>query len=444
MIARLVTNPDLRPYLILVACIAALTAIDFSGRFLSMATTFSTLQTFATTGLVALGLGLSMLIRNFDISVVGVFSLAGCVAVMTGAAHPWLGITLAVATGLAVGTIQGLIIVRFRIGAVGVTLGGLLICVGLAHVLTENRAVPYDNLDVSLALSASIAKVFSVRSIVVLAIFALAAVFMSFTRPGRDIIAIGSDRQAAEIAGVAVKRLTVATLAFSGFCAALSGSLLSYSLASASPSAEAEVIVPAAAAAIFFGGVSLGGGSGRPLGIVAGALTIAVMRSGLNAIGVASSLNGITMGAILFIVAIVDGRHFVRWLATYRAGNVAKRTRNSPAVLHAAHDILSAQSARAATIIGDVWHRCASSMRRTIQNGEAGLPAARARPTFPFRTCRSAFSAAAKASRAAASPSTITSSTCAKALPPACYSARRRPRHRPPPARRSTADGARQ
>ncbi len=323
MIARLVTNPDLRPYLILIACIAALTAIDSSGRFLSMATTFSTLQTFATTGLVALGLGLSMLIRNFDISVVGVFSLAGCVAVMTGAAHPWLGITLAVATGLAVGTIQGLIIVRFRIGAVGVTLGGLLICVGLAHVLTENRAVPYDNLDVSLALSASIAKVFSVRSIVVLAIFALAAVFMSFTRPGRDIIAIGSDRQAAEIAGVAVKRLTVATLAFSGFCAALSGSLLSYSLASASPSAEAEVIVPAAAAAIL-GGVSLGGGSGRPLGIVAGALTIAVMRSGLNAIGVASSLNGITMGAILFIVAIVDGRHFVRWLATYRAGNVAE------------------------------------------------------------------------------------------------------------------------
>jgi ribose/xylose/arabinose/galactoside ABC-type transport system permease subunit len=306
-------NPHLRPYAILLAAIAVLALADRSGRFLSIQTAFSTLQTFSITGLVALGLGLSMMIRNFDISVVGVFSLAGCIAVMTGEQAPWLGIAVALAMGLAVGTIQGLIVVGFRIGSVGVTLGGLLICVGLAHVLTENRAVPYDNLSVSLLMSLRIADVFSVRSIVVLAIFAVAAGVIGFTRLGRDVIATGSDRQAAAIAGVAVNRITVAVLAFSGVCAALSGAMLSYSLASASPSGLSDVIVPAAAAAIL-GGVSLGGGTGRPLGIVAGALTIAVMRSGLNAIGGPPSLNDIAMGAILFIVAIVDGRHFARRL----------------------------------------------------------------------------------------------------------------------------------
>jgi len=59
-----------------------------------------------------------------------------------------------------------------------------------------------------------------------------------------------------------------------------------------------DVIAPAAAGAIL-GGVSLGGGSGRPLGIAAGALTLAVLRSGLNAVGAPPFVNDIAMGAVL-------------------------------------------------------------------------------------------------------------------------------------------------
>jgi ribose/xylose/arabinose/galactoside ABC-type transport system permease subunit len=311
MTIRLSNNPHIRPFAILLGATVVLALLDRSGRFLSIATAFSTLQTLSITGLVALGLGLSMMIRNFDISVVGVFSLAGCIAVMTGGANPWIGVAIAVGVGVAVGFIQGLIVVVFRIGSVGVTLGGLLICVGLAHVLTENRAVPYDSLDVSLAMSKPLLKIFSIRSLIVFVIFFVVAAIISFTRLGRDVIATGSDRQSAAIAGVAVDRLTIAVLTFSGFCAALSGVLLAYSLASASPSGLSDVIVPAAAAAIL-GGVSLGGGTGRPLGILAGALVIATMRSGLNAIGGPPSLNDIAMGTVLFIVAVVDGRYFLR------------------------------------------------------------------------------------------------------------------------------------
>ncbi len=322
----MLSDPQIRPFIVLMASIALLALADTSGRFLTIATAFSTLQNFTNIGLVALGLGLTMMIRNFDISVVGVFSLAGCIAVMTGDTHPLLGIALAVGAGVTIGLIQGVIVVGFRLGSVGVTLGGLLICVGIAHVMTENRAVPYDNLPVSLALNAPIAGIFSIRNIVALAIFGLAAVIISFTRLGRDLIATGSDRQSAAIAGVAVGRLTIATLAFSGFCSALSGAMLSYSLASASPSGLSEVIVPAAAAAIL-GGVSLGGGSGRPLGIVAGALTLAVMRSGLNAIGGPSNLNDIAMGTILFVVAILDGHHFARHFGLSKPGGGVQKTK---------------------------------------------------------------------------------------------------------------------
>ena len=55
-----------------------------TGYFFSVGTIFSVMQLFATLGLVALGLGLSMLVREFDLSVAGMVGLAGCIAVMTG------------------------------------------------------------------------------------------------------------------------------------------------------------------------------------------------------------------------------------------------------------------------------------------------------------------------------------------------------------------------
>lgn len=299
--------PGARPFVVLTACIAVLAAVDLGdNRFLSAATAYSTLQLFATISLVTLGLGLTMMIREFDLSVVGMYGMAGCIAVLTGADHPWLGLLLASAIGLVAGMVQGFVIVRLNLSSVGVTLGGLLVFVGIAFVLTESRSLPYDNLAVALMLNDRVGGVFSLRSLVALALFAAAAAIMAWTRLGRDIVAIGSDRRAATTAGVHADPLIIGVFAFSGLCAALSGALLSYSLASASPAGLSDVIAPAAAGAIL-GGVSLSGGTGRPLGIAAGALTLAVLRSGLNAVGAPPFVNDVTMGLVLLGVAVLDG-----------------------------------------------------------------------------------------------------------------------------------------
>jgi ribose/xylose/arabinose/galactoside ABC-type transport system permease subunit len=305
-------DPHVRPLGILIICIVLLAIADRGqGEVLSAATAFTTLDTFATIGLVALGLGLSMMIREFDLSVIGVFSLAGCIAVMTGGQNPWLGLLCALAAGLVAGIVQGIIIVRLRLGSIGVTLGGLLVLSGAAYVLAENRTIPYDNMAVALALSDRIGSVFSIRSLLAIGIFILAALVIGLTRIGRDVIATGSDRRAALTAGVNVNGLIIGIFAFSGTMAALSGALLSYSLASASPSGLSDVIVPAAAAAIL-GGVSLAGGTGRPLGIALGVLVLGVLRSGLNAIGAPPFANSISMGAVLMVVAIADGPYLMR------------------------------------------------------------------------------------------------------------------------------------
>lgn len=318
MRAWLRDDPHARPLLILAACIAILAAVDGgNGRFLAVTTAFSTFEGFATGGLVALGLGLTMMIREFDLSVVGMFSMAGCIAVLTGVHDPWLGLGYATAAGLAGGLAQGFIITRLRLGSIGVTLGGLLVFSGAAYVLTENRSLSYDNIDVALQLGARLGGIFSLRSLVTLAVFLAAAGLVGCTRLGRDIVAIGSDRRAAMVAGVGVDAIIVGIFAFSGTCAALCGALLSYSLAAAAPSGLSAVIVPAAAAAIL-GGVSLAGGTGRPLGIATGVLILAVLRSGFNAVGAPPYVNDVAMGAILLVVAILDGPDLMRRLGWRR------------------------------------------------------------------------------------------------------------------------------
>jgi ribose/xylose/arabinose/galactoside ABC-type transport system permease subunit len=252
-----------------------------------------------------------MMIREFDLSVVGVFSAAGCIAVLTGGSNPWLGLLLALALGLCVGAAQGWLIVRLRLGSIGVTLGGMLVCSGLAYVLSGNRSLPYDNMPVALGLTQPIAAVFSIRSLLTLAIFLIAAFVIGMTRIGRDLIAIGSDRRAAMTAGVNVDAMMVGVFAFSGTAAALCGVLVAYSLASASPAGLSDVIVPAATAAIL-GGVSLSGGTGRPLGIAIGMLILGVLHAGFNALGAPPSVDEIAMGAVLLVVAIADGPYLLR------------------------------------------------------------------------------------------------------------------------------------
>src|SRR5690606_19612625 len=126
----------------------------------------------------------------------------------------------------------------------------------------------YPNIEVALALNAPIAGVLSVRSAAALAVFVMAALVMTWTHIGRDVIATGSDRRAARVAGLDTDRVIIGVFAASGASAALAGVLLSYSLGAASPVALADVLAPAAAAAIV-GGVSVVGGRGTPMGIAA-------------------------------------------------------------------------------------------------------------------------------------------------------------------------------
>ena len=319
--------PSARPFTIMAGAILVMALIDRgTGYFFSLGTIFSVMQLFATLGLVALGLGLSMLVREFDLSVAGMVGLAGAIAVMTGVTNPWLGVFLGVGAGVASGLLQGIIMIWLGLSSVGVTLGGLLTLQGLTYVLTDNRTIGYPNIAVALKLNAPIADLVSVRSVAALAVFVLAALVMTCTHIGRDVIATGSDRRASRIAGLNTDRIVIGVFAASGACAALAGVLLSYNLGAASPVALADVLAPAAAAAIV-GGVSVVGGRGSPMGIAAGVLTLCVLRSGLSAIGVEPHVHDLVTGIILVVIAVLDAPDLARRMTAWRLDRSERRRR---------------------------------------------------------------------------------------------------------------------
>jgi ribose/xylose/arabinose/galactoside ABC-type transport system permease subunit len=285
-----------------------------SGSFFTEATIASVLQYLATLGLIAVGLGAVMAAGELDLSVGAMAAFGGAIAVKTGGDSWLLGLVAAVGVGGVVGLLQGTAVVWLRLSSVAVTLGGLLALQGATQVLTKGSTLPYANLDIVLKINDPIATVLNWRVIVVAAVIVVVGLLQAWTRFGRDLYATGSDPRAARTAGVATGPVVLGVFVCSGATAALSGALLSYSLAAAAPGGLADVLVPAIAATIL-GGVSLQGGSGNAIAIGVGVLALGVLTSGLTAAGQASQTQSIYIGAVLLTVALLDSRDLrARWL----------------------------------------------------------------------------------------------------------------------------------
>jgi ribose transport system permease protein len=318
MLRRLENSDVTRPALVLSTVFVALLSMAFfMHTSLDARSAYSVLQYFATLAPVALGLGLTMIAREYDLSVGSTLGLAGCVAVIAGAGNPYLGLLCGVGAGLLVGLVQGALIVGLRMSSIPVTLGGLLTIGAVSYVITGNQTITYPDLDVAMAVNAPVFGILSERSLIAVACFVVAASIVTYTRIGRDLAASGSDRKAATTAGVRTGVVLVLVFMTSGGLSAFSGVLLSYSLAAASPVGLTDILVPATAASII-GGVSLSGGRGHPMGIAAGVMTLCVLNAGLNALGASPFVQNVVMGGVLLAVAVSDAPLLLRRLRVIR------------------------------------------------------------------------------------------------------------------------------
>jgi putative multiple sugar transport system permease protein len=141
--------------------------------------------------------------------------------------------------------------------------------------------------------------------IVMAVLIAIYAFFTENTTTGRRIYAIGGNLKAARLSGIDADRLTFLAFVNMGVLAALAGMIVTARLNSATPKAgvgfELDVI-----AAVFIGGASMSGGSGKIVGAVIGAFIMGVMNNGMSILGIGIDYQQVIKGLVLLAAVIFD------------------------------------------------------------------------------------------------------------------------------------------
>lgn len=260
-------------------------------------------------GLVAVGVGVTMIAGEFDLSVGSLAAVIGVLAVnlIVDGVAVLPAILIAVVVAGCVGAIQGLIIAATGINSLVFTIGTLIGLRGLALITSNENTVtvPIERLGEVDFISARVLGVLSPLSITMFAVFVLVGLFLRYTIWGREIYAIGGGRLESRAAGVSLMRPLVIAFALSGTLAGLGGALLSVRLGSATPLGF-DTLLLSAATACLMGGIALDGGRGNVLGIFIGLMTLRFLVGGVAAYGAPYWLQSLAIGALLILVIVVQ------------------------------------------------------------------------------------------------------------------------------------------
>jgi ribose transport system permease protein len=237
-------------------------------------------------------------------------SLTAVVAFMLmDGGSPWVVVALLAVVGIGAlfGLLNGALVAFANLPALVVTLGTLVVAQGFILTLTSSGtpsgAVP----DVLAAVTGdSILGVRYVTIVVAVLVVAL-AVFIARSRFGKNLYLVGSNREAARLAGINVRRVVVIAFVTAGVCGGVAGLLLLSYAGTANLDLGGEYLLLTIAASVI-GGASLAGGEGNVVSSAAGAVALQVITTFLLTIGVSDALRQVITGLLLVGMLFLNAR----------------------------------------------------------------------------------------------------------------------------------------
>jgi ribose transport system permease protein len=278
-------------------------SINAPGVFLSRANFLNILSQASLTAIIASGLTYTLVVGEFDLSIGYVASFVGLIVtgLMAYEGFPiWLSIICALALGAGIGIVNGLLVTKVRINAVISTLGIGTMLTGIGFTYSAfpiATGIPRAFTDISLGRI-----VFGLPNPVIIMVVVLLALWtvLNKTDIGQKMQAVGSNMEAARLSGIRVDRIKIFAFATAGFCAALTGTLLS-SLLGSGTLAAADGYLLDAFAAVFLGSATLREGEFHITGTLVGVLILAVGFNGLSIFGAPTHFQPIFKGGILVL-----------------------------------------------------------------------------------------------------------------------------------------------
>jgi len=294
--------------LVLIVFVAVTTAVQH--RFLGSANIQFVLVDTAGFALLALGETMVVLTRNVDLSVGSIVGLSAYLSTDLFAQHPGISIPVVflagLGIGLACGIVNGIMVAAGRVPSLVVTLATLYIIRGIDILIVGGNEVdasslPNAFLDIPKDTIGGIPDI----AIAVAVLVGLGAYYLRTFRSGRDLYAIGSNPDAARLAGLPVGRRVFTAFAVSGAIAGVAGVLWGAQYGTINSTAgtgyELQVV-----SAVVVGGVAIFGGSGSVIGAGLGALLLSTISSALYVLGISPFWDQAIWGFLLLLAISLD------------------------------------------------------------------------------------------------------------------------------------------
>ncbi len=308
---RFVLTENMRELgLFLFMVLLAITVQMRNPAFLTLRNINALLTNTAILGILAVGMMLVLVTRGIDLSVGSTIAFSGMVTALTVAQNPTMSpiaaIALGTVIGAAVGMVIGVLVARYDVLPIIATLGMMNVVRGLTYVVSGGRWVSsYQMSDAFKGIATG--RTLGVNNLIVIAVivYLVAGWFINHTRTGRQIYAVGSNPDAAEVSGLPRRRLVFLVYTIMGGLAGLAGVLWVAKFASAQGDTAVAYELQVIAACIL-GGVSITGGVGRLTGLILGTVMFGILANALPLINVSPFWQMAIQGVVVLAAVLTN------------------------------------------------------------------------------------------------------------------------------------------
>ncbi|MEP6636016.1 MAG: ribose ABC transporter permease [Acidobacteriota bacterium] len=275
-------------------------------HFLTISNLLNIAEQATIIAIIAVGMTFVIITGGIDLSVGSVLAFSGVVmasVLQKGVSLP-LALMVGLGAGLLCGVLNGLLITVGRLPPFIATLGMMSVARGAALMFTEGRPISGFSESFRSLATGEVLRV-PTPVIIMIGVYVIAHLLLRRTKLGRYTYAIGGNEEAALLSGINVRLYKTMVYGLAGLLSGLAAILLTARLNSAQPIAGMSYELDAIAATVI-GGTSLLGGEGTVVGTLIGALIMAVLRNGLNLLGVSSFIQQIVIGSVIIVAVLID------------------------------------------------------------------------------------------------------------------------------------------
>ncbi len=308
LLSRLPSSSILGPLVALLIAIVFFTLR--SDRFLSGQNFSLILQQVVVVGVLAIGQTLVILTAGIDLSNGAIMAFGTMVMTKLAVESHWpplLTIFLGLLVTTLFGLVNGALVTRVKLPPFIVTLGMLNIAFALTQIYSSGQTI--SNLPPALTFFGNTFKIGNTAVtygvVLMLILYAITALLLSETAPGRHLYAVGNNPEAARLTGIPTQRVLLMVYTIAGFIYGIGGLLLIGRIGAGDPnSGQTENLD--SITAVVLGGTSLFGGRGVIWGTLIGAIIVGVFRSGLTLMGLPSVFQTLITGILVILAVATD------------------------------------------------------------------------------------------------------------------------------------------